>query len=268
MTAISSQHSAASLSPDDGSSRVALVTGTSSGIGEAVVARLCRDGHRVLAVDFNPEGKAVAESAGAAFFEADLTDADACRAAVANAIERFGRVDILVNNAGIQHVAPIEVFPETAWRRIIDLMLTAPFLLSQAVWPSMRESGWGRIINVASVHAQVASPGKAAYISAKHGMIGLTKTAALEGGSQGITANAICPAYVRTPLVDHQIKDQARLHQMGEQDVIEQVMLKNAAVKRLIEPSEVAGMVAYLASDDAGAVTGASWNIDLGWTAQ
>ncbi|XGA81572.1 3-hydroxybutyrate dehydrogenase [Halomonas sp. CH40] len=248
--------------------RVAVVTGTSSGIGEAVVKKLCDLGHQVLAVDFNPAGKAVAEAAGAAFFEADLTDADACRAAVDDAVKRFGSVDILVNNAGIQHVSPIESFPEQKWRQIIDLMLTAPFLLSQAAWPHMREGGWGRIVNIASVHAQVASPGKSAYISAKHGMIGLTKTAALEGGEQGITANAICPAYVKTPLVDNQIADQAKLHGMEEQEVIEKIMLKNAAVKRLIEPSEVAEMVAFLCADTAGAVTGSSWNIDLGWTAQ
>ncbi|NOG32758.1 3-hydroxybutyrate dehydrogenase [Halomonas sp. TBZ9] len=248
--------------------RVAVVTGTSSGIGEAVVKKLCDLGHQVLAVDFNPAGKAVAEAAGAAFFEADLTDADACRAAIDDAVKRFGSVDILVNNAGIQHVSPIESFPEQKWRQIIDLMLTAPFLLSQAAWPHMREGGWGRIVNIASVHAQVASPGKSAYISAKHGMIGLTKTAALEGGEQGITANAICPAYVKTPLVDNQIADQAKLHGMEEQEVIEKIMLKNAAVKRLIEPSEVAEMVAFLCADTAGAVTGSSWNIDLGWTAQ
>ncbi|MCL7930364.1 3-hydroxybutyrate dehydrogenase [Halomonas llamarensis] len=248
--------------------RVALVTGTSSGIGEAVVKRLCDLGHQVLAVDFNPAGKEVAEAAGAAFFKADLTDPDACRAAVDEVVKRFGGVDILVNNAGIQHVAPIEEFPEQKWRQIIDLMLTAPFLLTQTAWPSMREGGWGRIINVASVHAQVASPGKSAYISAKHGMIGLTKTAALEGGEQGITANAICPAYVKTPLVDNQIADQAKMHGMEEQEVIEKIMLKNAAVKRLIDPAEVAEMVAYLSSDLAGAVTGSSWNIDLGWTSQ
>ncbi|RTR06253.1 3-hydroxybutyrate dehydrogenase [Halomonas nitroreducens] len=248
--------------------RVALVTGTSSGIGEAVVRHFCEQGHQVLAVDFNPAGQEVAERAGAAFFQADLTDGEACKAAVQEALKRFGHLDILVNNAGIQHVSPIEDFPEDQWRRIIDLMLTAPFLLTQAAWPSMREGGWGRIVNVASVHAQVASPGKAAYISAKHGMIGLTKTAALEGGSQGITANAICPAYVKTPLVDNQIADQAKLHGMEEQEVIEQVMLKNAAIKRLIDPSEVASLVGYLASEAAGAVTGASWNIDLGWTAQ
>ncbi|GEK71791.1 MULTISPECIES: 3-hydroxybutyrate dehydrogenase [Halomonas] len=248
--------------------RVALVTGTSSGIGEAVVRHFREQGHQVLAVDFNPEGEAIAERAGAAFFQADLTDGEACKAAVADALSRFGRLDILVNNAGIQHVSSIEEFPEAQWRRIIDLMLTAPFLLTQAAWPSMRENGWGRIVNVASIHAQVASPGKAAYISAKHGLIGLTKTAALEGGSQGITANALCPAYVKTPLVENQIADQAKLNRMDEQEVVEQIMLKNAAVKRLIDPGEVASLVGYLASDAAGAVTGASWNIDLGWTAQ
>ncbi|MGO1395529.1 MAG: 3-hydroxybutyrate dehydrogenase, partial [Halomonas sp.] len=220
--------------------RVALVTGTSSGIGAAVVKHFCELGHQVLAVDFNPAGKAVAEQAGAAFFEADLTDPDACRAAVADAVNRFGGVDILVNNAGIQHVASIETFPEEKWRQIMDLMLTAPFLLTQAAWPHMRKNGWGRIVNVASIHAQVASPGKAAYISAKHGMIGLTKTAALEGGEQGITANAVCPAYVKTPLVDNQIADQAKLNNMDEKEVIEKVMLKQAAIKRLIEPEEVA----------------------------
>ncbi|RUR38407.1 3-hydroxybutyrate dehydrogenase [Vreelandella populi] len=247
--------------------RVALVTGTSSGIGAAVVEYFCEQGYQVLAVDFNAAGKAVADAAGAAFFQADLTDPQACRDAVNDAVRRFGSVDILVNNAGIQHVAAIEDFPEEKWRNIIDLMLTAPFLLSQAVWPYMRKAGWGRIINIASIHAQVASPGKSAYVSAKHGLIGLTKTAALEGGEQGITANTICPAYVKTPLVDNQIADQAKLNGMDEQEVIEKIMLKNAAIKRLIEPSEVAQMVAYLASDVAGGVTGSSWNIDLGWTA-
>lgn len=248
--------------------RVALVTGTTSGIGEAVVKHFCELGHQVLAVDFNPAGEAVADAAGAAFYQGDLTDAEVCRGAVREAVKRFGHIDILVNNAGIQHVASIEEFPEAKWRQILDLMLTAPFLLTQAAWPHMRQAGWGRIVNIASVHAQVASPGKSAYISAKHGMIGLTKTAALEGGAHGITANAICPAYVKTPLVDNQIADQARMHGMAEQDVIEQIMLKNAAVKRLIDPVEVAALTAYLASDAAGAVTGSSWNIDLGWTAQ
>ncbi|CAO1661151.1 3-hydroxybutyrate dehydrogenase [Salinicola sp. NYA28a] len=249
-------------------SRVAVVTGTSSGIGRAVVERLAVDGCRVLAVDANPEGEAIAQAAGAAFFQADLTDGQQCAQVIATAVERFGSVDILVNNAGIQHVADIENFPEAKWRTIIDLMLTAPFLLTQAAWPYMRQGGWGRIVNIASIHASVASPGKSAYVSAKHGLIGLTRTAALEGGELGITANAVCPAYVRTPLVERQIADQARLNRMDESEVVEKIMLSGAAVKRLIEPGEVAGVVAYLASDQASAVTGADWSIDLGWTAR
>ncbi|OHV08449.1 3-hydroxybutyrate dehydrogenase [Kushneria phosphatilytica] len=248
--------------------RVALVTGTSSGIGRAVVEKLCQTGCQVLAVDANPDGKSVADAAGAEFHCADLTDGEQCRAAVARAEALFGGVDILVNNAGIQHVERLETFDEGKWRTIIDLMLTAPFILTQAVWPHMRRQQWGRIINIASIHAHVASPGKAAYVSAKHGLLGLTRTAALEGGEQGITVNALCPAYVRTPLVERQIADQARLHGMDEQAVIEQIMLEGAAIKRLIEPEEVAEIADYLASERASAVTGASWDINLGWTAR
>ncbi|MCB8889891.1 3-hydroxybutyrate dehydrogenase [Vreelandella malpeensis] len=251
----------------DTTPKVALVTGAGSGIGASVVEHFCSRSIQVLAVDFNEAAQEVASERGAAFFKADLTDGEACKAAVNDAIRRFGRVDILVNNAGIQHVSAIESFPEAKWRSIMDLMLTAPFLLTQAAWPSMRENGWGRIVNIASIHAQVASPGKAAYVTAKHGLIGLTKTAALEGGEQGITANAICPAYVKTPLVDNQIADQAKLHNMDEQEVIEKIMLKDAAIKRLIEPAEVAELVGYLASDAAASVTGSSFNMDLGWTA-
>ncbi|WP_110707666.1 3-hydroxybutyrate dehydrogenase [Salinicola sp. CR57] len=248
--------------------RVAVVTGTSSGIGRAVVENLANQGIRVVAVDANPAGKAVAEAVGATFLEADLTEGEQYARVIDTTVERFGSVDILVNNAGIQHVADIEHFPPDKWRKIIDLMLTAPFLLTQAAWPHMREKAWGRIINIASIHANVASPGKSAYVSAKHGLIGLTRTAALEGGEHGITANAICPAYVRTPLVERQIADQATLNGMDESEVIEKIMLSGAAIKRLIEPEEVAGVVAYLASDQASAVTGADWAIDLGWTAR
>lgn len=248
--------------------RVAVVTGTTSGIGRAVVENLAGQGIRVMAVDANPAGEAVAEAVGATFLEADLTDGGQCARVIEAAVERLGSVDILVNNAGIQHVADIEHFPPDKWRKIIDLMLTAPFLLTQACWPHMREEGWGRIINIASIHANVASPGKSAYVSAKHGLIGLTRTAALEGGEHGITANAICPAYVRTPLVERQIADQATLNRMDESEVIEKIMLSGAAIKRLIEPGEVASVVAYLASDQASAVTGADWAIDLGWTAR
>ncbi|MFG6666525.1 3-hydroxybutyrate dehydrogenase [Halomonas sp. HNIBRBA4712] len=251
----------------DKTPRVALVTGTSSGIGASVVEHFCQQGFQVLAVDFNEAGEKVASEHGAVFHQADLTDPEACKGAVKEAIKRFGRVDILVNNAGIQHVSQIESFPEEKWQAIMNLMLTAPFLLTKEAWPSMRENGWGRIVNIASIHAQVASPGKAAYVTAKHGLIGMTKTAALEGGEQGITANAICPAYVQTPLVDNQIADQAKMHNMDEQEVIEKIMLKDAAIKRLIDPSEVAQLVSYLCSDAAGAITGSSLNIDLGWTA-
>lgn len=248
--------------------RVALVTGGASGIGRAVSQALLARGDRVLVVDLASADRVAAEADGAVFFAADLTNGEACRAAVAAAVEQFGQLDILVNNAGFQHVAPIEDFEAGRWRAMIDLMLTAPFLLTQAAWPHMRERGWGRIVNIASIHAKVASPGKAAYVSAKHGLIGLTRTAALEGGAHGITVNALCPAYVRSPLVENQIADQARLNDLDEDTVIQNVMLDQAAIKRLIEPAEVASTVAYLASDAAAAVTGAAWDMDLGWTAR
>ena len=160
---------------------------------------------------------------------------------------------ILINNAGFQHIDPIEVFPEDTWDKMLAVMLTAPFLLTKYVWGSMKTRGWGRIVNVSSIHGRVASPFKSAYITAKHGLIGLTRTAALEGGEHGITVNAICPAYVRTPLVENQIADQARTRGISTEDVVEQVMLEPAAIKRLITPEEVAALVVYLCSEAAGA---------------
>jgi 3-hydroxybutyrate dehydrogenase len=177
-------------------------------------------------------------------------------------------VHILVNNAGFQNVETIEAFPEDVWDRMQAVMLTAPFLLTKYVWPAMRGQRWGRIINLSSIHGLVASPNKVAYISAKHGLVGLTKTAALEGGAYGITANAICPAYVRTPLVDKQIADQARTRGIPAEEVIEKIMLEPAAVKRLIEPAEVADFAAYLCGESAGVITGAALTMDLGWTAR
>ncbi|HEX5093304.1 MAG TPA: 3-hydroxybutyrate dehydrogenase, partial [Burkholderiales bacterium] len=191
-----------------------------------------------------------------------------CKALVDAALKAHGGVHVLVNNAGYQHVSPIEDFPEDQWDRMLALMLTAPFLLTRYCWPSMKQQKWGRVINIASIHALVASPFKAAYISAKHGLVGLTRTAALEGGEFGITANAICPAYVRTPLVDAQIADQAKANKMSEDEVIEKIMLAPAAVKRLLEPREVADFVAYLCSEPAGTITGAALTMDLGWTAR
>jgi 3-hydroxybutyrate dehydrogenase len=181
--------------------KTAIVTGAASGIGLAVSQSLAASGVQVVVADLNEEaGQAEAGKIGALFVRADLSRQADCRALVDAALDRYGRVDILVNNAGIQHVSPIEEFPEEKWEFMINLMLTAPFRLMKYVWPGMKEAGWGRIININSVHGLVASPFKSAYISAKHGMSGLTKTAALEGGKSGITANSICPAYVRTPL--------------------------------------------------------------------
>ena len=250
------------------SQRTALVTGAASGIGLAVSQALAADGVQVVMADLNQTaGQVEADKIGALFVQADLSRQVDCRALVDAALARYGRVDILVNNAGIQHVAPIEEFPEEKWEFMIALMLTAPFRLTKYVWPGMKENNWGRIININSVHGLIASPFKSAYISAKHGMTGLTKTAALEGGKFGITVNSICPAYVRTPLVDNQIADQARIHNIPPEQVVEEIMLKNAAVKRMIEPSEIGDLVLYLCSDKAACFTGSSLTIDCGWTA-
>ncbi|WP_275096608.1 3-hydroxybutyrate dehydrogenase [Sedimenticola hydrogenitrophicus] len=249
--------------------KVAVVTGGASGIGRAVAEKLVSLGCKVVIADFNSQsGNATAAQIGASFIQADLSDAEQCRSLIAQAAQLHGSVDILVNNAGFQHISPIEEFPVEQWNKLIGVMLTAPFLLIRYAWPMMKQKGWGRVINIASVHAMVASPFKAGYISAKHGVIGLTKTAALEGGEFGITVNAICPAYVRTPLVENQIADQARTRGIPEDQVVSDVMLKNAAIKKLIEPEEVADLVAFLASDRASSITGSSLTIDSGWTAQ
>jgi 3-hydroxybutyrate dehydrogenase len=187
---------------------------------------------------------------------------------VQEAINRFGRLDVVVANAGIQHVSPIEEFPVEKWNTIVALLLTSPFLLARYSWPALKDSGAGRFIAIASVHGLVASPFKAAYVSSKHGVVGLCKTLALEGAGHGITANAVCPAYVRTPLVEKQIADQARAHGLPEEEVIEKVILQPHAVKELIEPSEVAGVVAFLASPAGKMFTGAPITLDQGWTAR
>ena len=251
------------------SDRVAIVTGGASGIGRAICEALAAHDYRVVIADIDESaGQALAEQLNARFVRADLSDSAQCTALVAESIEHYGRIDVLVNNGGFQHVSPIEDFPEEKWNAMISVMLTAPFLLTKAVWPYMKAQGGGRIINMASVHSQIASLYKVAYISAKHGLMGLTRTAALEGGPEGITVNAISPAYVRTPLIEKQISAQAQNLNLSEDEVIEKVMLKNAAIKRLIEPDEIAEMVLYLCSDKAGCVTGSNWNIDTGWTAQ
>jgi len=249
--------------------KVAIVTGGASGIGLACAERLSADGMKVVIADVSE--KAGAEHAGRLggdFIVSNLSERRGCKRLVDETLRRHGTVHVLVNNAGYQHVSPIEEFPEDQWERMIALMLTAPFLLTRYCWPAMKKQKWGRVVNIASIHALVASPFKVAYIAAKHGLVGLTRTAALEGGEFGITANAICPAYVRTPLVDNQIADQAKANRMSPEDVIEKIMLAPAAVKRLIEPAEVAGFAAYLCSEAAGTITGSALTMDLGWTAR
>ena len=243
--------------------KAALVTGAASGIGRAVAEKLVVEGAEVLAVDLRPDpaGPGVP-------FKANLTDSQANADAVSAALERFGRLDVVVPNAGVQHVAPIDGFPVDRWETIVALMLTSPFLLARAAWPALRESDSGRFIAIASVHALVASPYKAAYVSAKHGLLGLIKTLALEGAADGIRATAVCPGYVRTPLVEKQISDQARVHRLPEERVLEDVILAPHAVKELIEPSEVADVVAFLAGPAGRAFTGAPVTMDQGWTAR
>jgi 3-hydroxybutyrate dehydrogenase len=243
--------------------RAVLVTGAASGIGRAIAARLERDGARVLAVNLEPT------DAGPGLpFAADLTTREGNRAAVAAALEAFGRLDTVIPNAGFQHVAPVEEFPEDTWDAMIALLLTSPFLLARAAWPALRGSGDGRFVAVASVHGLVASPFKAAYVAAKHGLLGLVKTLALEGADHGVTATAVCPGYVRTPLVENQVSDQARAHGMPEEQVLEDVILAPHAVKRLIEPEEVADTVAFLLGPAGSAFTGAAVTMDQGWTAR
>jgi 3-hydroxybutyrate dehydrogenase len=250
--------------------RSAIVTGAASGIGRAVAEALAGSGARVLLADVNVEqGERVAGSLrGCAFQKADVASRDDCRRLVDRCVELYGGVDILVNNAGVQHVAPVEDFPEDRWEQLIRIMLIGAFLLTRYSLPHMYGKGWGRVVNIASIHGLVASPYKSAYVAAKHGLLGLTKTVALEAAEKGVTVNAICPSYVRTAIVEKQIADQAKTHGISESEVIEKIMLAPAAVKRLLEPGEVAAYALFLCSDEASAITGAAQVMDAGWTAR
>ncbi|AMG83028.1 3-hydroxybutyrate dehydrogenase [Microbacterium sp. PAMC 28756] len=242
--------------------RRALVTGGASGIGAACARAFAQAGARVTIADIDGDAaEALADEIGGQAWQVDLTDRDALAALRLD-------TDILVNNAGVQHVSPIEEFDPARFSLLLQLMLEAPFLLTRAALPGMYERGFGRIINMSSVHGLRASPFKAAYVAAKHGLEGLSKVTALEGAAHGVTSNCINPGYVRTPLVERQIADQARVHGIPENEVLEKVLLTEAAIKRLVEPEEVAGLAVWLAADAAGMVTGASYTMDGGWSAR
>jgi 3-hydroxybutyrate dehydrogenase len=243
--------------------RCVLVTGAARGIGRAIVERLHADGARVLSVDLEPDRSAPGDA-----FAADLTTREGNRAAVDAALERFGGLDAIVPNAGFQHVSPVAEFPEERWDALVSLLLTSPFLLAKYAWEPLARSGDGRIVVIASVHGLVASPFKAGYVAAKHGVVGLVKSLALEGAATGISATAVCPAFVRTALVEAQIADQARAHGLPEERVLEDVILAPQAVKRLLEPAEVANVVAFLLGPGGAAFSGAPVTLDLGWTAR
>ncbi|WP_426301801.1 3-hydroxybutyrate dehydrogenase [Arthrobacter sp. R-11] len=244
------------------SGRKALVTGGAGGIGAACAREFAARGAKVVVADVDAgAAEALADELGGTAWAVDLLDTEALAGLSLDC-------DILVNNAGIQKVAPIEEFEPAEFRRILALMLEAPFLLIRAALPHMYAQGFGRIINLSSVHGLRASAYKSAYVSAKHGLEGLSKVTALEGGAHGVTSNCINPGYVRTPLVEKQLADQALLHGIPESEVLAKVMLTEAAVKRLVEPAEVASLAAWLASGDAGMVTGASYTMDGGWSAR
>jgi 3-hydroxybutyrate dehydrogenase len=242
--------------------RRAVVTGGASGIGAAVARSLAARGAHVVVADRNADAAgAVAAEVGGEAWAVDLADLDALGSASVEA-------DILVNNAGFQTVSPIEEFDPARFRAMVDVMLVAPFLLVRAALPGMYARGWGRIVNISSVHGIRASEFKSAYVAAKHGLEGLSKVIALEGAPHGVTSNCIDPGYARTPLVEQQIADQARVHGVPESEVVETVLLGEAAIKRLVEPDDIADLAAWLCGPSASMVTGASYTMDGGWSAR
>jgi 3-hydroxybutyrate dehydrogenase len=255
--------------------KVAVVTGSNSGIGLGVAEELAARGAKVVLNSFtdSPADHAlaarIASETGAEirYIQADMYNPEACRALISKAVEVFGSVDLLINNAGIQFVAPIEDFPTARWDAIIAINLSSAFHTTAAALPLMRKAGWGRIVNIASAHGLTASPFKSAYVAAKHGIVGLSKVTALETAQEPITCNAICPGYVLTPLVEAQIPDQMKTHNMDRETVIREVMLERQPSREFATTGQLGGTVAFLCSDDAAQITGTTISVDGGWTA-
>jgi 3-hydroxybutyrate dehydrogenase len=255
--------------------KTVLITGSTSGIGLGIAQEFAKTKqYNIVFNGLETNGKEIADAIGqqynidVMYSNANMLKPEELQKMVDDAILKFGKIDVLINNAGIQHVSPIEDFPEDKWNAIIGINLTSAFYLTKAVWKGMKERKFGRIINIASAHGLVASEFKSAYVASKHGIVGFTKTIALEGAPFNITANAICPGYVKTPLVEKQIADQAKAHQMSETDVVNKVMLLKQAVKEFV-PVEVLGQMAvFMASESASTLTGTALPIDGGWNAQ
>ncbi|SLN30719.1 3-hydroxybutyrate dehydrogenase [Oceanibacterium hippocampi] len=255
--------------------KVAVVTGSTSGIGLGCARALAEAGCKVVlnGRKMNDEAEELlktipAETGSEVMFgAADMAEAGEIRSMIGDVVKKWGGVDILINNAGIQHVSPIDEFPEEKWDQVLAINLTSAFHTTKAALPGMKKKGWGRIINIASAHGLVASAYKSAYVAAKHGIVGLTKVTALEVAEMGITANAICPGYVWTPLVEKQLPDQMKAHKMSEQDVIRNVLLANQPNKKFATTAEMGALAVFLSSDAAASITGTSIPVDGGWVA-
>ncbi len=256
--------------------KTALITGSTSGIGLGIAHALAQEGANIVLNGLGDAGEiektrqSIESDFGVkALYDAgDMIKPEQIRKMCENAVSVFGSVDILVNNAGIQFVSPIDEFPEDKWDAIIAINMNSAFHTTKACLPGMKKKGWGRVINIASAHGLVASPFKSAYVTAKHGVIGMTKTIALEVAGDGITCNAICPGYVNTPLVQNQIKDQAKVHNLSESEVVEKIMLAPQAIKKFVEVEQLGALAVFLSSDAASGITGASLPVDGGWTAR
>lgn len=254
--------------------RTVLITGSTSGIGLGISKAFARQGYNIIFNGLENNGEQIAAeiadqfNVAYLFFGADMLNPVALRDMVSQSVQKFGVVDVLINNAGIQHVSSIEKFPEEKWDDILGVNLTAAFHLTKGVWPGMKAKGFGRIINIASVHGLFASAFKSAYVAAKHGLVGLTKTTALEGAACGITCNAICPAYVKTALMEKQIADQSKVHNMHEEEVIEKIFLSKQAIKEFIPIETIANLCLLLASENSNTITGTAFPLDGGWSAQ